>query len=183
MLHWLVEKLSGNLLKNKLIQKAGFKPAFTMIELIFVIVVIGILSAVAIPKLAASHDDAVLVKGKSQVSAIRSGIAMQKSKRLLEGSQPFIPRTLDANGSTSALFNGGDYGNILEYALPNDTNDTKDGSWEKIDTANPPPVNIRYKFYLENTSVLFTYNSGSGIFDCNKTAGATNVDKCKELTN
>jgi len=34
------------------------KKAFTMIELIFVIVIIGILASVAIPKLAATRDDA-----------------------------------------------------------------------------------------------------------------------------
>jgi len=34
------------------------KQAFTMIELIFVIVIIGILASVAIPKLAATRDDA-----------------------------------------------------------------------------------------------------------------------------
>jgi prepilin-type N-terminal cleavage/methylation domain-containing protein len=34
------------------------KKAFTMIELIFVIVIIGILAGVAIPKLAATRDDA-----------------------------------------------------------------------------------------------------------------------------
>ncbi len=34
------------------------KKAFTMVELIFVIVIIGILAAVAIPKLAATRDDA-----------------------------------------------------------------------------------------------------------------------------
>ena len=37
------------------------KKAFTMIELIFVIVILGILAAVAIPKLAATRDDAKTV--------------------------------------------------------------------------------------------------------------------------
>jgi general secretion pathway protein G len=42
------------------------KKSFTMIELIFVIVILGILAAVAIPKLAATRDDAETAKLATQ---------------------------------------------------------------------------------------------------------------------
>jgi len=41
--------------------------AFTMVELVFVIVVIGILASIAVPKLAATRDDAVIAKARTTV--------------------------------------------------------------------------------------------------------------------
>ena len=150
--------------------KAGFKPAFTMVELIFVIVVLGILAAVAIPKLAASRDDAVLVKGKSQVSAIRSGIAMQKSKRLLEGNNAggtYYPATLETT-ATSNLFNNG----ILEYGL---VKGTSDGQWNRTTDYNATVV--KYDFTLLGGPAKFEYDKSNGQFTCVSPASL-----CNDLT-
>lgn len=43
------------------------KKAFTMIELILIIVVIGILAAIAIPRISATRDDVVLVKTMAEI--------------------------------------------------------------------------------------------------------------------
>jgi len=51
------------------------KKAFTMIELIFVIVIIGILSAVAIPRLQMTRDDAVIAKNSQYIVGIMTEIS------------------------------------------------------------------------------------------------------------
>ncbi len=61
------------------------KRAFTMIELVFVIVVIGILAAIAVPKFAVTRDDAIVAKGRATVGALRSAISMERQKRILRG--------------------------------------------------------------------------------------------------
>ena len=79
------------------------KKAFTMVELVFAITVIGILTAIAIPKFAATRDDALISKGRAAVSAMRSAIAMERQKRVLRGNFDDIT--------------GGEVEDLLDYKL------------------------------------------------------------------
>ena len=72
------------------------KKAFTMIELVFVIVIIGILATVALPKLAATKSDA---EGASIVSSLAVCINDAGNKYMTSGS--FNHFTQDGNATTS----------------------------------------------------------------------------------
>ena len=89
------------------------KKAFTMIELIFVIVIIGILSAIAIPKFAATRDDAIITKARATVGALRSAIATERQKRILRGNFDDINGTAAKNLLDSPLSD--------DWALSGDT--------------------------------------------------------------
>jgi general secretion pathway protein G len=61
------------------------RKAFTMVEMIFVIVVIGILSAIAVPKFTTTAVLARDAKAGSQLSAVMSSLATERQKRILKG--------------------------------------------------------------------------------------------------
>jgi len=91
------------------------KKAFTMIELIFVIVIIGILAIIAIPKLIATRDDAKSVVELNNLSNCIKDIAGSYTAKELEDNN--TPACKDLICSQVDLGNSNTDGNITVIIL------------------------------------------------------------------
>lgn len=154
------------------------RTAFTMIELVFVIVVLGILAAIAIPKFSATRDDAQVSKGRSDVAAIRAAIVSERQGRLMKGESAYISR-LNVAGTTAVLFDDNDTnttnGTLLQYGIT--TQDNTNGKWDN--SVDGSAAGWTYVFKVDNMDTTFTYVPATGVFNC--TVASTN--KCAALTN
>jgi len=69
--------------------RRGSESGFTLIELVIVIVILGILAAVAIPKYEDMREQARVATLKGQLGSIRSAIAIQYARNALNGAATF----------------------------------------------------------------------------------------------
>jgi len=143
------------------------KNAFTMIELVFVIVVLGILSAIAIPKFAATRTDAQISKGRADVSSIRSAIITERQSRLITGDSKFIA----AGTNEGELDYGSLFGGVLTYGI---TAKDSSGHWHSRASSDTESSTVKYK--VGDTDVTFTYTRSNGVFTCD-----TSTTYCSEL--
>ena len=127
-----------------------------MIELIFVIVVLGILASIAIPKFAATRDDAHVAKARSTIAALKSAIVNERQARLFRGDNDWITKL---NYQSSTIFDSNVSGGSQLLMYPVKTSTAK-GHWS-IETDGSV-----YKFNLGNNSATFTYNNANGTFTC-----------------
>jgi len=128
-----------------------------MIELVFVIVVLGILAAVAVPKFSATRDDALIVKGKADVAAIRTGIVSERQTRLVKGEHSYIT---EGNLSKTKLFDG-----VMMYGI---TASSGNNGWSGSGST--------YTYKINGASNTFKYDKDTGTFTC------TSGTYCSKLT-
>lgn len=119
--------------------------AFTMVELVFIIVILGILGAIAVPKMAASRDDACITKLRGEVAALRSQLKLSASGKFLKGgSGADVPsdkdmkdkflQSLDGNQSCQWTASGNKYTAKVGANTTVFTLDTTEATFDCSDT-------------------------------------------------
>ena len=143
------------------------KKAFSMIELVFVIVIIGILASIAIPRLWVTRDDALITKAKTQVGSIRASIVNVYSKNIINGKNecPELER-----GDDNYVFE-----NVLKpYPIKSNQ---KEINWT-LDANNSNETNYTIKIGSLTTKFVYEKNPSENCsFKCNE-----NDKLCKDLT-
>jgi len=143
-----------------------------MIELVFVIVILGILSAVAIPKMAANRTDAYITRARADIATIRSSIVSERQTRLIKGDSSYI---YGLSLGSDRLFEGNDSDHtLLPYGIaPSPNGNSDNGYWHTTDNAKPYN---KYIYRILDTDISFEYNASNGKFNCD-----TSVSLCKKL--
>ena len=100
------------------------RKGFTLIELIMVIVLLGLLAVVAIPRYYDLRTDAQTSAERGVVGGVRAGLYTIHARNLAQNITPEWPATLDSNaaGACTTCFS-----TVLDQGGINDTNWTKAG--------------------------------------------------------
>ncbi len=127
------------------------RTAFTLVELVMVIVIIGLLAAVVVPKFADVNTEAKAAAEEGTVAAIQSGISLAHMAELIKGNDTYPSKLDDAKvgdaSATNALFT-----DVIDGGIT-------DANWSKVDATT-------YKY--KPTGNSFKYDSGTGKFTATK---------------
>ena len=136
------------------------KKGFTLIEIIFVLVIIGILAGIALPKLGSQVKNANITKIKSEIIAIRNGINSKLNTSILADNA----KCPDLEGSNDNLL----FDNVTEGIKSSD----QGIKWSKVDDTH-------YKLEFNGESTTFEYKNDlkdKCSFTCN-----SSDNLCKEI--
>lgn len=88
----------------------SLRRAFSLVEIMIVVVIMGILAAVAIPRFVGATDDARTAAAESTVGAVRASIASFRTAAVISGDDPFP--------SLAELTGVGGEGTVIKSDLP-----------------------------------------------------------------
>jgi prepilin-type N-terminal cleavage/methylation domain-containing protein len=163
------------------------KKAFTLIELIFVIVIIGVLASVAVPKFKNLTSHAKSSGVKSVVTSVQSSVDNIHGKWIINDNYVWtgadgkdhsadfdntngFPKKLDSGKDTDLLFSY-----VLKVPVPSCNGKTR-GCWKE----DPQDT---YSYYYNSNDVLkLEYNATTGTLECVKGSGKySDVGECEKV--
>lgn len=162
------------------------RQAFSLIELVFVIAIIGVISSIAVPKFFATRETAEIVKLKEQVESIRKGIEAYAGAKYIETGSKDYPDGLCYNSSGN-IDNCNDSlkNNRLIFQVVMQTPPVANVNWIGWTNSLTNPIFL-YKIKKNiQKGYLFEYDKGNGTFKCinshSKCAANTCALPCKDL--
>ena len=165
------------------------KKAFTLIELIFVIVIIGLLASYAVPKFMTTKMHASTTSAKSIVSSVRTAIETKHGEWMIDDSldssngytpQGYPIRLDDAslNSAGENLFDGTSKLQLLKRPIKSCLGEN---CWVKTDENNDTNQST-YEYKITNSDYIdLNYSGSDGNFSCIGGGGSLDKTKCEEL--
>jgi len=158
------------------------KKSFTLIELIFAIVIIGFLAVVAVPKFMNLTTHAKNAFIKSIVTSVQDSIENIHAKWLVNEDFVWDPdgdgnSDLNSNGYPTKLDSGKDETELFKYVLKipvYSCGNKTQSCWKEYD-------DNRYEYIFNQNKILkLDYNSSDGLLECVDGVGVSK-EECKEL--
>ncbi|OCR91003.1 prepilin-type N-terminal cleavage/methylation domain-containing protein [Campylobacter fetus] len=138
------------------------KKAFTIMEIVFVIIILGILVSIAIPRFSINRKDAQIAKAQVELANIRSTIALKRSESFLVSGE-----------SSAATSNATSLSNILKEAKVSTTNNTSSDYLLRWSVSGKT-----LKLDIKNYGTATFSDNGNGKFE---TCTSTPKDLCENL--
>ena len=143
-----------------------------MVELIFVIIIIGILSAIAVPKFTQTAELAYDSKAKSTLAAVMAAVSTERQKRILRGDTTPITDL----GNNTYAFNTFDGGTKPVVSTPvKNCSSVQLGCWKKVIyngenyfTYYFSDGTPRATFKIDKSRLVCKYTSGTGLKRCER---------------
>ncbi|CUU72085.1 type II secretion system protein [Campylobacter hyointestinalis] len=158
------------------------KKAFTLLELVFVIAILGVIASMVTPRFVTDKNEAYAQVVKNQIAQVRAGLMAYANKQILAGKDNIYPESLEKNSDT----NGKNRSILFNEILPNSTLKSNFQSWSggKNGWSTNTKFKTRYLIFIGGNIIAMDYcSSKSAEAKCKSYQGqlicTSDENKCK----